>query len=178
MEHLDSSDIGSIDDRHDRRLYLESDFICLNCGVIFNSCYQENCIICTVHDYVHECGCNEYVTGKLSISIRSILDFNIEDLKALNSIYGYNSSSRAKMVVNIITSMYPDLDKRINDRFIKKIILRNHKKFSFLRDIDAAMKSVKKVRTSSHGINRLVKLNFVDADDIIIDDSDTDKDSI
>ncbi len=166
IKYIDSSDVSDIDNRHNKRLYLESDFICINCGVIFNSCYQDDCVICKIHDYVHECGCNEYVTGKLSVSIRSVLDFHIQDLKALNQIYGYNNSSRAKMVVNIMSSIYPDLDKRINDRFIKKIILRNSRKFSFLRDIDAAMKNVKRVCMT----NKSTKLDFVDVDNIIIID--------
>ena len=169
VEYIDSSDVSDIDNRHNRRLYLEGDFICINCGVIFNSCYQENCMVCKVHDYVHECGCNEYVTGKLSISIRSILDFHIQDLKALNSIYGYNNSSRSQMVINIISSIYPNLDKRINKTLIKKIILRNHKKFSFLRDIDAAMRSVKRV----HMTGKSTKLNFVSTNDIIVEDKDS-----
>ncbi len=140
------------DKRNTKRRFLPTDGICLHCAAIINSVYEEQCIIC-------DCGSNNFITGFISIQIRSLLNLEIYDLEALNELRGYGTGSRPKMVINILKSS----NKKINEELIRKIIIRNRKKFFYMKNIDNIITKTKK----QIKLNKPVNIQIIDIEDCI-----------
>jgi hypothetical protein len=143
MELVQSKDVYDADKRNSRKRFLTTDAICVHCGTIINSCYEDACFICD--DPAEVCDHREFITGHQSVDLRILLNFRIEDLKALAELHGCSEGNgRAKTVAGLMKKLHTNLDKRIDDRLIRKIILRNRKKFWFWRDLDDAVIRAKK----------------------------------
>ncbi len=146
MELVSGKDVYDVDKRNTKKTFLLTDSICATCGAIINSNYMEDCVIC---DDRHEiCEHKDFITGRQSVDLRILLDFHIEDLKALAELHGCSEGGgRTKTVAGLMKKLYANLlDKRINDTLIRKIVLRNRKKFWFWKDIDSAMSKARKPR--------------------------------
>lgn len=161
IELVPYSEVYKNDKRNTKKMFLETDAICMDCGTIFNVYYEDVCIICDISSYNSDlrnvCKHKEFMAGKESIDIRILLDYHIEDLKALCEAHGCSGGSRNKMVINIMKKLHPVLDKRINEFLLKKMIKRNSKKFRFLKNIEDAISRAKKSK----------KIPLVSADDCI-----------
>jgi len=141
------------DTRNTKKTFLLTDAICIDCGTIFNSVYEDQCVICDEGDQIDKADshkdsrtkCNHinFVTGKQSIDIRILLDFHIEDIMALCELHGCSQGSRVKMTANILKKLYPYLNERIDENLIRKIIRRNSKRFWYMKDIDTALQTIK-----------------------------------
>ncbi len=154
--------------RNTKKIFLLTDFICVDCGAIFNSVYEDQCILCGDGDkevkldehkeyrykeYIHKeyrhyssikkCDHVSFITGKQSIDIRILLNFSADDIIALCDLHGCSTGSRSKMTINIMKKIYPYLDERINEKLIRKIIKRNTRKFWYIKDIDLELKNIK-----------------------------------
>jgi hypothetical protein len=143
MKIIPGNEVIKDDDvRGRKKRYLESDAICCICGAIVNGYWERDCIMC------HNCGGDNFIIGKVSVDVRLLLSFHIEELRNLCIMQGVNAGTRAQMVVRILTCFYNNnfirLDKRIDEILVRKIITRNKKRFWFVEDIDNAMKKVKK----------------------------------
>lgn len=108
-----------------------TDSICLKCGTIVNSYWEDNCTTCS-------CGGNYFLSGKIVIDIRNLLELHLDDLKILTVTNGFSIGSRPKMVFKLINKRYPlpVNIKEIDENLFRKMILRNRKKFWYMRDID------------------------------------------
>ena len=176
IDTIPKDEVCQEDKRNTKKMMLPTDAICAQCGVIFNSVYEDECIICEDHQEIKEekkgetkeeikeveqsvirvleikeegdqevCGHTDFIMGRQSVDLRILLDFHVEDLRAICEIHGCSEGgSRGKMVVNIMRQLYPSLDKRIDDRLIRKMIVRNRKKFRFWKDIEDAISRAKK----------------------------------
>ena len=144
MELVSDKDVYEVDKRNTRKTFLKTDAICTVCGAIINSNYVNDCVICD--DGNDSCDHKDFITGRQSVDLRILLDFHIEDLKALAELHGCSEGGgRTKTVAGLMKKLYSNLlDKRINDVLIKKIVLRNRKKFWFWRDIEGAMSKARK----------------------------------
>ncbi len=144
MELVSDKDVFDVDKRDTKKRFLTTDAICTKCGVIINSNYEEDCFICD--DSIKTCDHNDFITGRQSVDLRILLDFHIDDLKALAELHGCSEGGgRTKTVAGLMKKLYAgSIDKRINDALIRKIVLRNRKKFWFWRDIDDAMSKARK----------------------------------
>lgn len=143
MELVQSKDVYDADKRNSKKRFLTTDAICVRCGTIINSCYENDCFIC--EEPTEVCDHSEFITGHESVDLRILLNFRIEDLKALAELYGCSEGSgRAKAVAGLMKKLHSNLDKRITDILIRKIILRNRKKFWFWKDLDDAVIKAKK----------------------------------
>ena len=158
MELVPDKDVYEADKRDTKKRFLTTDAICTKCGAIINSFYDDSCIICNGDEDI--CDHSDFIVGHQSVDLRILLDFHIEDLKALADLHGCSEGSgRTKTVAGLMKKLHTNLDKRINDTLIRKIILRNRKKFWFWRDIDSAMSKVKKPKG----------IPLVDAKECIVD---------
>lgn len=201
MELVPNNEVTQEDKRNTKKMMLPTDAVCSKCGIIFNSVYENSCLICDdYHDdtnveinveinVVKEvigdkdkdrgkpvlrileekddvdkevsdrcCDHTDFIMGRQSVDLRILLDFHIEDLRALCEIHGCSEGgSRGRMVVNIMKQLHPNLDKRIDERLVRKMIIRNRKRFRFWKDIDIAINRAK----------RSGKIKIVDADECI-----------
>lgn len=164
MELIPKNEVFQADKRNTKKTVLPIDAICTDCGIIFNSYYEESCILCDdkgIAGYADKikdtCAHKEFIVGKQSIDLRILLDFHIEDLRALCEIHGCRGGSRGKMAINIMKRLYPALDKRIDEGLVRKMIKRNNKKFRFWRDIEDAITRAKKSK----------RIELISADDCI-----------
>jgi len=131
------------DKRNTKKTILPTDAICIRCGVIFNSVYEDQCVICD--DAEEMCQHDEFITGRESVDLRILLDYHIEDLRALAEIHGCSEGgSRGKMTIKIMEKLHFSLDKRIDENLIRKMIKRNSKRFRFWKDIEDAIHRAKK----------------------------------
>jgi len=176
VDIIPNSEVFQEDKRNTKKTILPTDAVCTKCGVIFNSVYEDQCFICEFYDKkdidkkgnkedVNEpiikilkdedeckeddeiCDHTDFIIGRQSVDLRILLDFHVEDLRALCEIHGCpEGGSRGKMVINIMQQLYPHLDKRINELLVRKMIIRNRKKFRFWRDIEDAISKAKKPR--------------------------------
>lgn len=165
---IPENEVEKIDNRNTKKKYLETDSICLECGAILNSYYEDKCTICS-------CSGTDFVSGKVGIDIRTYLGFHIEDLIGMCEINGIGTGTRAKMVLGLIKKFHSNScairDKRINEFFIRKIITRNKKKFWFLVDIENEMC---KIRTSKFMKEKTLSVGFkhmiiVQKEDVLYD---------
>lgn len=177
MELISNNDVYQTDKRNSRKMLLPTDAICVDCGIIFNAFYEGKCVICEddkhndpiqgmgikKEDIIGEnivkiikeelrckdniCDHKEFIFGKQSIDLRILLDYHMEDLRAICEIHGCSEGSRGKMVICIMTKLHPSLDKRIDEELIRKMIARNKKRFKFWRDIESAIHRAKKAKT-------------------------------
>lgn len=131
------------DKRNTKKTILPTDAICILCGVIFNSYYEDQCVIC--EDAEKKCPHDEFITGRESVDLRILLDYHIEDLRALAEIHGCSEGgSRGRMTIKIMEKLHSSLDKRIDENLIRKMIKRNSKRFRFWKDIEDAIHRAKK----------------------------------
>lgn len=179
IDTIPKDEVFQEDKRNTKKMMLPTDAICAQCGVIFNSVYEDECVICddyreikneikietkddtkskeNIEDpmirFVEEkeddgqetCQHADFIKGRQSVDLRILLDFHVEDLRALCEIHGCpEGGSRGKMVVNIMRQLHSNLDKRIDDRLVRKMIIRNRKKFRFWKDIEDAITRAKK----------------------------------
>lgn len=159
IDIVSEKDVSKTDSRNTKKRFLPMDGICTSCGVITNIVYENRCVICG-------CGSNDLITGSISVQIRTLLNLEIYDLEALNELRGYSTGSRPKMVINILRSLnsLSSLEnKRINEELVRKIILRNRKKFWFMRNIDDIIRKTKK----QIKLNKPMNIKLVDIEDII-----------
>lgn len=181
MELVPNNEVYQEDKRNTKKMMLPTDAVCARCGIIFNSVYEESCVICEddviedsggsissdisgtangkiikeerqiirfindKEDDKDSCSHIDFIMGRESVDLRILLDFHLDDLRALCEIHGCSEGgSRGKMVVNIMKRLHPNLDKRINERLVRKMIVRNRKKFRFWKDIECAISKAKK----------------------------------
>lgn len=175
IDIISKNEVLQEDKRNTKKMMLPTDAICTQCGVIFNSVYEDECVICDdyreiknetknetkdkedieepIIKFVDEkeddgqevCQHEDFIKGRQSVDLRILLDFHVEDLRALCEIHGCSEGgSRGKMVVNIMRQLHSNLDKRINELLVRKMIIRNRKKFRFWKDIEAAIGRAKK----------------------------------
>lgn len=143
IELVQAKDVYDADKRNSKKRFLTTDAICVRCGTIINSCYEDSCFIC--EDPEEICDHSEFITGRQSVDLRILLNFRIEDLKALAELHGCSEGSgRAKAVAGLMKKLHTNLDKRINDILVRKVILRNRKRFWFWKDLDEAVIKAKK----------------------------------
>lgn len=143
MELVSGKDVYDVEKRNTKKRFLKTDAICAACGTIINSNYVDNCFICD--DGNETCDHKDFIDGRQSVDLRILLDFRIEDLKALAELHGCACGGRTKTVSALMKRLYANLlDDRINDTLIRKIVLRNKKKFWFWKDIDNAICKAKK----------------------------------
>jgi hypothetical protein len=165
MELIPNNEVFQEDKRNTKKMMLPTDAVCTKCGIIFNSVYEDSCLICEDYSeikketekpvirFVEEkdergqdiCQHTDFIMGRQSVDLRILLDFHVEDIRALCEIHGCpEGGSRGKMVVNIMKHLHSNLDKRIDERLVRKMIVRNRKKFRFWRDIEDAINRAKK----------------------------------
>jgi hypothetical protein len=132
MDLIDAKDVEAESVRNTKRKYLTTDGICYGCGCINNAYYEDRCVICN-------CGGTSFISGKISVDLRLLIDFHIEELKATCEIHGVGIGGRAKMVADILYKIDNRVDSRVNEKLVRKIIARNKKKFWFVRDIESAV---------------------------------------
>jgi hypothetical protein len=144
MELIPDKDVYDVEKRDTKKRFLTTDAICAVCGTIINSNYEDDCFICDDGDKT--CDHHDFITGRQSVDLRILLDFRIEDLKALAELHGCSDGGgRTKTVAGLMKKLYANLlDTRINDVLIRKIVMRNRKKFWFWKDIDSAMSKARK----------------------------------
>ncbi len=175
IDIISQNEVLQEDKRNSKKMMLPTDAVCAKCGIIFNSVYEDQCVICEdfsdmrkdegdtkdeikevdkpvirfVEDKDEEgqevCDHTDFITGRQSVDLRILLDFHLEDIRALCEIHGCpEGGSRGKMVVNVMRRLHSNLDKRIDERLVRKMIIRNRKKFRFWKDIEDAISRVKK----------------------------------
>lgn len=185
IDIISKNEVLQEDKRNTKKMMLPTDAICAQCGIIFNSVYEDQCVICEfpgnhecekenkeildkpVIEILNEdnkdkeedevCEHTDFIMGRQSVDLRILLDFHVEDLRALCEIHGCSEGGRGKMVINIMRQLHSNLDKRIDERLIRKMIVRNRKKFRFWRDIESAISKAK----------RSERMKLVSADDCI-----------
>lgn len=144
MDLIPKNEVFQEETRNTMKTILPTDAICIKCGVIFNSYYEDQCVICD--DTKERCDHKEFITGRESVDLRILLDYNIEDLRALAEIHGCSEGSRGKMTIKIMEKLHSSLDKRIDENLIRKMIKRNSKRFRFWKDIEDAISRAKNYR--------------------------------
>jgi len=175
IDIISKNEVLQEDKRNTKKMMLLTDAICAQCGVIFNSVYEDECVICDdyreikdeikdgikdredveepIITFVEEkeddgqevCQHEDFIKGRQSVDLRILLDFHVDDLRALCEIHGCSEGgSRGKMVVNIMRQLHSNLDKRINELLVRKMIIRNRKKFRFWKNIEDAISRAKK----------------------------------
>lgn len=145
MELVPDSEMYQEDTRNTKKKFLLTDAICIKCGVIFNSYWEDQCLICyDIEKREDLCDHREFIIGRQCVDIRTLLDFHLEDLKAIIELSGLPIKSRAEMTYDIMKKWHPSLDKRISAELIRKIIRRNGKRFWYIRDIEKAIYRAKK----------------------------------
>ena len=156
IDIVQPQDVIREDTRNTKRRYLQTDSICSVCGAIVNSFYEDRCLVC-------DCGGTSFISGKIGVDLRLLLDFHIEDLKAICEIHGVRCGSRVQIIVAILKDLSNKrlLDDKINERLIRKIIIRNRKKFWFVKDIGDAVSRARKCN-----------IKLVDEKDVLIDSED------
>lgn len=156
---ISEDEVAKEDRRNSKWRYLTTDGICTVCGAINNLKSTDDCVIC-------ECDCgnsSNFIYGSLSMDLRKLLNFHIEDLKDLCEIRGIHGTSRAQMTVRLLKDFHDEkgnrygFDDRVNEVLIKKILKRNIRKFRFTVDIDCAVRKVKKE----------IKLKLVEEEDVL-----------
>lgn len=175
IDIISKNEVLQEDKRNTKKMMLPTDAICSKCGVIFNSVYEDECVICDDYQEIKDgikdktkdkedveepiirfveekedngqevCRHEDFIKGRQSVDLRILLDFHVEDLRALCEIHGCSEGgSRGKMVINIMRQLHSSLDKRIDERLVRKMIIRNRKKFRFWRDIEDAIGRAKR----------------------------------
>lgn len=158
------------DARNTKKTFLLTDAICIDCGCIFNSNYEDKCVICDddinieneIKANKSKCQHRHFIIGKQSVDIRILLNFSAEDVIALCELHGCSTGSRTKMTANIMKKIYPYLDEKIDEILIRKIIKRNHRRFWYIKDIGVALESVKsKKRLKVVDASECVEINDI-----------------
>ena len=120
-----------VDEKTDKS-YSDVDSICIKCGTIINSYWEDNCVICL-------CGSSNFVSDKIAIDIRKLLNKHLDDLKVICILHDIALGSRYKIVYEIIKRLYPfqcGKENKITERLIRLMVLRNRRKFWFVVDIE------------------------------------------
>lgn len=146
-------DVYETDTRNSKKRFLSTDGICIECGAIINSIYEHDCFICNDDSCKH----SELITGHQIVDLRKLLDFNTEDLKALSELNGCTGEcGKSKIVIKLIKTLHLNLDKRIDCTLIRKICLRNRRRFWFCGNIADEIHKYRKP-----------KIQLIDAKDVI-----------
>lgn len=154
------------DKRNTKKRYLTTDGICFRCAAIVNYVYEKRCILC--------CGSNEFLVGEHSRVLRELLELDIEQVRIaceLRDVSRSGSGSRVKLTLELFKLIFPKLtniDKRIDEMFIRKIIYRNRKRFWYLADIESVINDIR--RQANKNANKRwqghVNIKLVDAKDM------------
>lgn len=152
--------------RNSKKRYLVTDGICFKCGAIVNYEWEKACILC--------CGSEDFLVGEYGKVLRELLELHIEQLKTICEIRKLSIGSRPKMVFELFKMIFPKLvriDERINDDLIRKIIIRNRRKFWYIADIEDEMYKIK-INRDSNLSNSLERYNLkylkpVNAEDVV-----------
>ena len=140
MDLVSEKDVEKEDKRNTRSTFLESDAICVRCGAISNGYWEDSCVIC-------QCGSEDFVTGRVGVSLRLLMRFHMAELDALAEIHGTGKGSRTKTVIGLLRRFERiekrKFDERIDEDLVRKILARNKKCFWFIRDIANAMERVR-----------------------------------
>lgn len=143
MDLIPKNEVFQEDSRNTKKTLLPTDAICVRCGVIFNSVYENRCFICS--DTEETCQHKEFIIGRESVDLRILLDYHMEDLRALAEIHGCTEGgNRERTTIKIMERLHSSLDGRIDENLIRKMIKRNTKRFRFWRDIEDAIVRAKK----------------------------------
>lgn len=137
------------EDSEAKKMFLTTDGICKKCGAIINTYYENSCFLC-------DCGGKSFITGKISVEIRELLEYNIEYLRTLCDMYDIGQGSRSRMIVKIVD--YINHNNKIDERLIKMIITRNNAKKNWF---------VSSIETNNNNI-RTTRLKLVEAENVII----------
>jgi hypothetical protein len=153
-----------IDKRNTKKRYLVTDGICFRCCTIVNYSYEKRCTIC--------CGSNEFLIGEHGHVLRELLELDIEQVKfacELRGVSGSRSGSRSKLTLDLFKLIFPKLtniDNRINEFFIQKIIYRNRKRFWYVKDIESIINDIRR-QSNERRYKYKVNLKLVDAKDVV-----------
>lgn len=158
MDLIPKNEVFQEDTRNTKKTILPTDAICVKCGAIFNNYYEDQCVICGDDDDEERCDHKEFITGRESVDLRMLLDYHMEDLRALAEIHGCaEGGSRGRITIKLMEKLHSSLDKRIDENLIRKMIKRNNRKFRFWENIEDAIYRAKKSKN----------IALVDADDCI-----------
>jgi hypothetical protein len=164
LKFLDKNDLKKEeeeekDKRNTKKRFLLTDGVCLTCGCINNTVYDKECVVCYC-----KCGNSEFIYGKISVDLRKLLDFKIDELRDLCEIRELSMGTRAKMTVSLLRDFnYKKgykFDERVNEFLIRKILKRNKRKFRFTVDIESEIKKVNKK------VGRDINLEFLKREDM------------
>jgi len=144
IDLIPEKDVAKPDLRNSKKSFLDIDHICLTCGAIINLYWADDCIVC-------DCKPRNFVPSKISKDIRLILEMPIEELKLISDLEGLPAnSSRVKLTINLLRKIHPILKNpnhsNIDEILIRKVILRNHRKFSYMKDIEDLVKRKKPIK--------------------------------
>ena len=164
MKLIDSSDVRNDSGKSVKRRYLETDMICIKCGIIFNGYYEDDCVICYEDKERDEkCNHDEFVTGDKVVYLRYLLDMHIDELCIVNAMCGYSNSNKNRMTINIMKNTYHKLDKKINEDLVKKITYRNKRRFWYVKDVKREVLK----RSASLNLSIIDKNECIDDKDLI-----------
>jgi hypothetical protein len=100
------------------------------------------------------------------------LELDIEQVKfacELRGVSGSRSGSRSKLTLDLFKLIFPKLtniDNRINEFFIQKIIYRNRKRFWYVKDIESIINDIRR-QSNERRYKYKVNLKLVDAKDVV-----------
>jgi len=161
MKQIPEHDVIKVDKdskRNSKKRYLTTDGICLHCGCIVNYVYENRCLLC--------CGSEDFLVGEYGMVLRELLELDIEQIKTLCEVRNRSIGSRSRMVFELFKMIFPKLtniDERIDENLIRKIIIRKRRKFWYVKDIEDA---VFKIKRGNNRYNKIC-LKPVDAKDVI-----------
>jgi len=147
--------------RNSKKRYLVTDGICFKCGAIVNYEWEKACFLC--------CGSEEFLVGEYGMVLRELLELNIEQLRIICEIKNTNIGSRPKMVFGLFKTIFPKLtkiDERVDENLIRKIIIRNRRKFWYVKNIEDAMFKIK-THSNKYDTYNKICLKPVDIKDVI-----------
>lgn len=172
MELIPDSEMAEEDTRNTKKRYMVTDAICLKCGIIFNSYWEDQCVICydIEKDREYICDHRDFIVGKQSVGLRKLLDYHLEELRVLCDIHGLSLRSRPEMAYDLMKKMHSSLDKRITIEVIRKVIIRNRKRFWYVQDIDDAIHKIRRSNIRLLNKEECIEEKMVKADRKRIED--------
>lgn len=147
----DQVQVEKEDKRNSKKRFLRTDAVCVTCGSINNHYWYDSCIICMC-----KCGSAEFISGKLIVDLRSLMDLKLEQIESLCEVRNIRIGSKVHMIIRLLQDFDKKIfDKRVDELLIRKIIKRNKKKFRFTVDLV-------QTKSSTTGF----KLKLLDAKDV------------
>lgn len=111
--------------------FLETDAICKQCGAVINGYYETSCIVCS-------CGGDNFVSGRVCIDIRILLNVRLYELKVISLINRLPLGSRSRMTYQIIKKRYSN-NINFDESLIKNMIRSNKKSYWYIKNIKNAL---------------------------------------